>query len=1110
MKLPELPDLPVRPALARITSTLAEHGVAVLVAPPGTGKTTLVPLALAAASSGRIVVAEPRRLAARAAAARMAALLGERVGETVGYAVRGDRKVGARTRIEVVTSGLLVRRLQSDPELAGVGTVVLDECHERHLDADLLLALLLDARSGLRPDLRVLATSATVAADRLAQLLGTGQYVVDAVGSGALAGRGVAGGSPVHGGVVGIGGGGLAGPDAHDAEAELAGVGVAGGTVVGGGGAAGQDAHDAEAEMAGVGVAGGTVVGGGGAAGQDAHDAEAELAGVGVAGGTVVGGGGSDGQDAHDAEAELAGVGVAGGTVVGGGGSDGQDAQGAEADRADGCSVSAEPVQSGDRARAPVLEVRGRAYPVEVDYVPALPRERIEAQVARAIRSALAVIDGDVLVFLPGVGEINRTAGLLRDLDGVDVVPLHGRLAGAAQDLALRPGSRRRVVLSTAVAESSLTVPGVRAVVDSGLSRVSRVDHRRGLSGLATVRVSAAVAEQRAGRAGREAPGHAWRCWPEYEHHTLPAYPEPEIRTAELTRLALELACWGTPDGTGLAWWDAPPEGGLAAARTVLRALGALDEADRITPRGKAMAALGLHPRLARALLDGAARVGAKAAAEMVVLMDDDSLAHTADAAAALRALRTERPPRWTREVQRLTRLVANTSTDNEPDGLPSDSAQFDASSSMGRSDRSGIGSGQADASSSMGRSDRSGVGGGQADASSSMGRSDRSGVGGGQADASSGAGRSDQSGADRRPTGRTPGVSKSAAGRPGGRDLAVGEDASGSSATDVAALLIALAQPERLARRRSSGSSTYLMAGGTAVTLPPGSGPAAAEWLAVAIADRDPGRAEGRIRLAAIADEELAREAAPGLVVVADEVRWDGGDVVARQVERLGAIILSEKPLRQPDKVLMEQAVRQGLQTEGLSLLRWSDDARSLRQRLDFLHRTLGEPWPAVDDAALLDNLDTWLGPELSTARRRSDLARIDAGAALRRLLPWPTAARLDELAPERLEVPSGSRVRLDYSADQPILAVKVQEIFGWTDPPTLADGRARILLHLLSPAQRPVAVTADLASFWKTGWPQVRADLRGRYPKHAWPEDPTTIPAHRGTARRATNPRQ
>ncbi|GAD82908.1 ATP-dependent RNA helicase [Nocardia asteroides] len=902
MKLPELPDLPVRSALGGIVETLVERGVAVLVAPPGTGKTTLVPLALAAGTEGRVVVAEPRRLAARAAAARMAALLGERVGETVGYAVRGDRKVGPRTRIEVVTSGLLVRRLQRDPELAGVGTVVLDECHERHLDADLLLALLLDARSGLRPDLRVLATSATVAADRLAQLLAVGE------------------------------------PDAPS-------------------------------------------------------------------------------------------------------------------------------------GRAPVLEVRGRAYPVAFDYLPALPRERVEAQVARAVRAALAGGDGDVLVFLPGVGEINRTAGLLRDLDDVDVLPLHGRLAAAAQDSALRAGARRRVVLSTAVAESSLTVPGVRAVVDSGLARVPRIDHRRGLSGLATVRVSAAVAEQRAGRAGREGPGHAWRCWPEYEHQTLPAYPEPEIRTAELTRLALELACWGTPDGSGLSWWDAPPEGGLAAGRAVLRALGALDNTDTVTDRGRAMAALGLHPRLARALLDGAREVGPRAAAEMVALMDDDSLASGVDAAAALRTLRAERPQRWTREVRRLADLVA-AHLPREIGGTPADSAQVRelAAHELERAGNSGPPSEPA-------ASDNSGAQG--------PGRVG-SAVGAGQ-----GVGAAD--------------VGRGMATADGDSGPSVGDRVGGRA--DSAALMIALAYPERLARRRTSGQS-YLMAGGTAVTLPPGSGLGAAEWLAVAVADRDPGRAEGRIRLAAIADEELARAAAPGLVVSAEEVRWESGDVVARRVERLGAIILTEKPLREPDSALLQEALQEGLRSEGLELLRWDDDARSLRQRLDFLHRILGAPWPAVDDDALLADLDPWLGPELTIARRRTDLTRIDAGTALRRLLPWPEAARLDELAPERLEVPSGSRVRLDYTADPPVLAVKVQEIFGWSTPPTLADGRAPILLHLLSPAQRPVAVTADLPSFWKNGWPQVRADLRGRYPKHSWPEDPTTVTAHRGTARNATKP--
>ncbi len=814
MKLPELPDLPIRGVLDRLVETLTAHETAVLVAPPGTGKTTLVPLALAASAEGRVLVAEPRRLAARAAAGRMAALLGEQVGETVGYSVRGDRRAGRRTRIEVVTSGLLVRRLQDDPEMAGVDTVVLDECHERHLDADLLLALLLDARAGLRPDLRVLATSATVAADRLATLL-------------------------------------------------------------------------------------------------------------------------------------------------------------------------------GDDRPAPVVRVEGRTHPVDTTYLPPLPRERREAHVARATRAALAGTDGDVLVFLPGAAEIRKTTALLAGLDGVDIVPLHGRLPAARQDTALRPGPRRRVVLSTAVAESSLTVPGVRAVVDSGLARVPRIDRARGLSGLATVRVSAAVAGQRAGRAGREAPGRVWRCWPEYEHATLPAYPEPEIRTADLTRLALELACWGTADGHALTWWDAPPAGGLAAGREVLHVLGAVTEYGEVTDRGRRMARVGLHPRLARALLDGAAVAGARAAAEVVTVLDDDTHVSGVDLVAGLRTLRREQPPRWRREVERLARSVEG------PEGV------------------------------------------------------------------------------------------------------------------DDPAYVVALAHPERLARRRGPGSASYLMAGGTAVTLPAGAGTGDAEWLAVGVATRDPGRSEGYIRLAAVADEQLARRAAANLVTTADEIDWVDGDVVARRIERLGAITLSERPLRDPDHHKLAAAVRRGLASTGLGVLFWNAEAVALRQRLGFLQRTLGSPWPPVDDESLLAAADLWLGPELTTARRRADLERIDAGQALHRLLPWPDAARMEELAPDRLEVPSGSRLRLDYSADPPVLAVKVQEVFGWTETPRLAQGLVPIVLHLLSPARRPVAVTADLASFWRTGWPQVRADLRGRYPKHAWPEDPTTVPAHRGTARNAAHSR-
>ena len=818
MRHPELPDLPVRAVLGAVTEALDEHGSAVLVAPPGTGKTTLVPLALAAAvepERRRVLVAEPRRLATRAAAARMAALLGEPVGETVGYAVRGDSRSSERTRIEVVTSGLLLRRLMADPELAAAHTVVLDECHERHLDADLLLALLLDARAGLRPDLRLLATSATVATDRLADLLGG----------------------------------------------------------------------------------------------------------------------------------------------------------------------------------APVLRVQARMFAVATRHVPPARGERIETCVARAVRTALRDGDGDVLAFLPGVPEIHRTAALLAgpDLEGIDVLQLHGRLRPAEQDVVLTPGARRRVVLSTAVAESSLTVPGVRAVVDAGLARTPRTDHRRGLAGLVTVRVSAAVAEQRAGRAGREAPGRVYRCWPEGE--LLDRYPEPEIRTADLTRLALDLACWGTPDGGGLRWWDPPPAGPLQAGQQVLRALGALDEAGA-TERGRRLSELGLHPRLARALLDGAGLIGAHAAAEVVALIDDDTLAEGVDADDELRRLRSgtaRGARRWRAEATRLRRLLPRTATSAGP----------------------------------------------------------------------------------------------------------------GEGAT---ALVVALAYPERLARRRSAATGpqrlrrdVYLMSGGTAVELPVGSPLADQEWLAVAIADRTPGAEHGRIRLAAAADGELAELAAPALLVEEDEVRWVDSDVVARRVRRLGAIVLAERRLDHPDADAVASALRHGLRTEGLGLLRWSEHARRLRDRLATLHRVFGDGWPDVSDAALLADPDRWWLPALSRARSRADLARIDAAAVLRALLDHRQAARLDELAPERIAVPSGARIAVDYSADQPVLAVKVQEVFGWTATPTVADGRLPVVLHLLSPAGRPAAVTADLTSFWANGYPQVRAELRGRYPKHAWPEDPLRAPPRR-----------
>ncbi|WP_229398091.1 ATP-dependent helicase HrpB [Micromonospora okii] len=854
-------DLPVRPALPALLDALRAAGGAVLVAPPGTGKTTLAPLAVAGAVAGRVVIAQPRRVAARAAAHRMAALLGERVGDRIGYAVRGERRVGPATRVEVVTTGLLVRRLHHDPELPGVDAVLLDECHERQLDADLALAFSVQAREALRPDLWLLAMSATPDADRFAALLGV------------------------------------------------------------------------------------------------------------------------------------------------------------------------------DGAPAPVVRAASALHPVTRVWAPPprpvtlTPSGRVDPalldHVAATVRRALAEREGDLLVFLPGVGEIAGVTGRLADLRGpVALLPLHGRLRGAEQDAALRPADRRRVVLATAVAESSLTVPGVRVVVDAGLSRVARVDLSRGLGALVTVPVSRAAATQRAGRAGREAPGHVYRCWSEATHARLAAQPEPEIATADLTGFALELAAWGDPDGSGLALPDPPPAAGMAVARETLTTLGALDADGRVTARGRAIAGAGAHPRLARALLDGAPVVGADRAAEVVAVLAEDALAGPGDdLAASWRRLRAGVDPaataRWRAESRRLRAAL--------PAGRPPN-------------------------------------GGPAPNGGPSARREGRPAV------------PSRGPGADRLPD-----------------DLAAG-------------LLVGLAYPERLARLRRAGGSAYLMAGGTAAELASGSGLAGAAWLAVAVADRSPGAPTARVRLAAPLDEATAREAGGALLRTEREVTWSGGDVVAREVVRLGAIELVARPLTRPDPALVAAALRDGLRRDGLALLTWTPAARALRERLAFCRHALGPDWPDVDDAALLASVDAWLGPELAAARRRADLARVDVAAALRRLLPWREAARLDELAPERLAVPSGSRVRVDYADPAaPVLAVKLQETFGWADAPRIADGRVPVLLHLLSPAGRPVAVTADLASFWRTGYPQVRAELRGRYPRHPWPEDPTTAePTRRAAPRR------
>ncbi|MDG4801763.1 ATP-dependent helicase C-terminal domain-containing protein [Micromonospora sp. WMMD980] len=897
-------DLPVRPVLPTLVAALRQRGVGVLVAPPGTGKTTTAPLAVADAVAGRVVIAQPRRVAARAAAHRMAALLGERVGERIGYAVRGERRGGPRTRVEVVTTGLLVRRLHHDPELPGVGAILLDECHERQLDADLALAFSVEARATLRPDLWLLAMSATPQADRFAALLG------------------------------------------------------------------------------------------------------------------------------------------------------------------------------GDEP-APIVRAEAALHPVERVWTPP-PRPVVPAgagrvdpalldHVAATVRRALRERAGDVLVFLPGAGEIAAVAGRLADLrDTVAVLPLHGRLSAAAQDAALAPtgapaaeaadagggssraggtpatsagtgaaGVSRRVVLATAVAESSLTVPGVRVVVDAGLSRVPRTDLARGLGALVTVPVSRAAATQRAGRAGREAPGTVYRCWSEASHARLAAQPEPEIATADLTGFALELAAWGVPDGTGLALPDPPPTAALTVARETLTTLGAVDADGRVTARGRAIAAVGAHPRLARALLDGASRVGVDRAAEVVAVLAEETLGGAGDdLPARWRRLRAATDPaatgRWRAEVRRLRAALP-------ADGRPRRTA-----------DQPELPAGSAD--------------------------------------------------------GRPQPASGRTGGRPG-RDANEAGGRPGPLPDDLAAgLLAGLAYPERLARVRRADGSAYLMAGGTEAELAAGSGLAGSTWLAVAVADRSPGAPAARVRLAAPIDEATAREAGAALLRDGREVAWSGGDVVAREVVRLGAVVLLDRPLAAPGPELVAAAVLDGLRQEGPGLLRWTPEATALRRRLAFCRQALGGDWPDVSDAALLDAAPVWLGPELARARRRADLARVDVAAALRRLLDWRQVARLDELAPERLPVPSGSRVRVDYTDPAaPVLAVKLQETFGWRDVPRIADGRVPVLLHLLSPAGRPVAVTADLVSFWRGGYPQVRAELRGRYPRHPWPEDPTTAePTRRASPRR------
>jgi len=842
------------PALREALEKGAAPGAAVVQAPPGTGKTTLVPPLLANlyGRHGRVVVTQPRRVAARAAARRLAMLDHGVPGGRVGYTVRGERRAGPATRVEFVTPGILLRRLLADPGLDGTAAVVLDEVHERGLETDLLLGMLAEVRA-LRGDLAVVAMSATLDAHGFSALLG-----------------------------------------------------------------------------------------------------------------------------------------------------------------------------EADGGPAPVVDCPAVNHPLEVQWLPA-PAPRLDARgvtrgfldhvaAAAAGASARAVAaDGavDALVFVPGAREVSQVAAALRSRLGgaADVLELHGQVGAAEQDRAVSgrdPGEPPRIIVSTDLAESSLTVPGVRLVIDSGLAREPRRDAGRGMSGLVTVSCSRASADQRAGRAARQGPGTVARCYSQQAYGAAPAHVTPEINVADLTGAALTLACWGAPGGKGLALPDAPPRVAMDDAIEVLRELGAVADDGLVTPGGRVLAAIPADPRLARALLDGAASAGRQPAAEVVAALSGDHRAPGADLPRLLSRLRADSGPegrRWSEESTRLAAL------------------------------------------------------------------------------------------ARRHKTGAT------------------AEPAAHADSAEAVGAVVALAFPDRVGRRvpGSTGAGQYLLTSGTRAGLPSGSTLSGHEWLAVAEVSRAEGRdAAGTgavIRAAAPLSAATAEGAASHLLAEAVEAEFDGSRVSARRTRRLGAIVLSVTPVR-PTAGQGRSAVAAALQSGGLATLPWSTAASSFRRRLAFLHRELGGPWPDVSDSGLLSRLEEWLGPELEELAAGKPAGSLDLAQPLRRLLPWPEAARLDELAPERLGVPSGSTVQIDYpepgDGAAPVVAVKLQECFGMAESPRLLGGRVPLLFHLLSPARRPLAVTDDLTSFWSGPYAQVRAEMRGRYPKHPWPEDPWSAPATARTKQR------
>jgi len=824
-----LPLLPVSDRLDDLRAALAGRGAAVLQAPPGAGKTTVVPLALLDQpwlGGDRIVMLEPRRLATRAAARRMAALRREAVGEVVGFRTRDDRAVSAATRVEVVTEGILTRRLQRDPGLDGVGLVIFDEFHERSLQADLGLALALDARRHLRPDLRILVMSATLDGDRVAALLG------------------------------------------------------------------------------------------------------------------------------------------------------------------------------GDGDPAPVVTSESRAHPVEVRWAPRRPRDHVEPAAVAAVRRVLRTDpEGDVLVFLPGAGEIERAAGQLAEALGdgapVDVHTLYGALPAGAQDAALVPGlpGRRKVVLATDIAETSLTVEGVSIVVDAGLARRPVFDATTGLTRLETVPAPRSSADQRAGRAGRTGPGVAVRLWSKVEHAARRPYGEPEIRQADLAGLALELAVWGT-DAADLPFLDPPPARALDEARRLLVELGALDGDGRPTAAGREMVTLPLHPRLARMVLVAAERGQAWLGCLLAATLEDRDV---------LRGRPDDRP---TDVGLRLALLDDPSARHPLADGRALRRAR----------DRAG--------------------------------------------------------------------------------DLArrVGTTGGGGDAAE-AGLLLANAYPDRIAQARG-GPGRFVLRAGTEGWVAADDALAREPFLAVA--EVDGRRSRGRIRLAAPLAPDQLDELAGDQVTEHARLVWDADrdDLVARVERELGRLRLGSVERRPSPGLAATTALVDRVRATQLAALPWTDAARSVQARVGFLRAVVGDPWPDLSDAALRRSLDDWLAPLLADATGRADLDRLDLARVLRRLVPPQVVGDLDRLAPEALEVPAGRRVRLDYAAgeagDPPVLAVRVQDMFGARETPAVAGGRVPVVLHLLSPAGRPVQVTSDLAGFWSGSWQDVRKEMAGRYPKHAWPENP------------------